>query len=78
MDDQKMRLYVWKDPYSVRWGSSIVYAVATSEEEARKLATRAPVSHFGGSPDPSEGREMELGVPRVVDLPYAEIYEWSE
>lgn len=79
MDDQKLRLYVWRNPYPVSWGSSIVYAVAASEEEARKSATTAPVSHYGGDPDPNEGRAMTLGVPtRVVDLPYAEIYQWSE
>lgn len=63
----------------VSYGSSVVYAVADSEEEARQLALVAPISCYGHDPEERKSPPYELGAPtRVVDVPYAEIYEWSE
>jgi hypothetical protein len=76
-----MKLYVWKSPYGVSYGGSIAYAVAESEEDARALVIAAPVSEYGYDPERrGNNPDMDiLGPPdRVCDLPYAEIYEWSE
>jgi hypothetical protein len=74
-----MKLFVWKEPYGVSYGSSIAYAVANTEEEARKLVESAGVSEYGRYPKPRNFPLDPLGPPdRVLDLPYAEIYEWSE
>jgi hypothetical protein len=75
-----MKLYVWNRPYSVSYGGSIVYAVAESEEAARALAAVAPINCYGFGAEPRVGRRLDISGPptAVHDLPYAEIYEWSE
>lgn len=75
-----MKLFVWNDPYVVKWGGSTAYAVAETEDEARALVMKAPISQYGLAAKGSAGlSEDVLGAPdRVVELPYAEIYEWSE
>lgn len=78
-----MKLFVWADPYRVTYGSSAVFAVAETVEEARREAARGnwysyvefPHAH-GGSAD---ALAAKLGEPtRVVDLPCAEWHEWTE
>lgn len=73
-----MKLYIWNEPYRVRYGSSIVYAVAETEEQARELAEKAPKSPYGLGVE-NGGCKLKGRAPdRVLELPCAEIYEWSE
>lgn len=75
-----MRLFVWNNPYSVSYGGSIAYAVAESEEDARAMIVGAPVNAYGLGAEYRPKPPMDiLGPPDAVhELPYAEIYEWSE
>lgn len=73
-----MKLYVWNDPYHIDYGGTCLYVIAESEEQARELAPSAGVSQYGHEPGGGPPQKMELGVPRVHDLPHAEIYHWSE
>jgi hypothetical protein len=80
-----MKLYVWNNPYDVRYGGSCLYAVADSEDAARDIAMSALRSHYGYDPGNDDHRldqrirKEALGAPtRVRELPYAEVYEWSE
>ena len=74
-----MQLYVWESPYPVTYGGSCAYAVAETVEQARELVSRAWVSEYGYTPRPLGRKPDVSGEPtRVCDLPYAEIYEWSE
>lgn len=77
--DLAMKLYIWVNPYTVSYGGSVVYAVAENVERARQLAREAPRMAFGGYEKPPMGAALELGAPdRILKLPCAEIYEWSE
>jgi alkanesulfonate monooxygenase SsuD/methylene tetrahydromethanopterin reductase-like flavin-dependent oxidoreductase (luciferase family) len=72
-----MKLYIWVNPYRVSYGSSLVFAVAESEEAARLAARTGDAYTFWKYPAPMPG--ATLGVPdRVVDLPAAEWHEWRE
>lgn len=76
-----MKLYVWSNPYPVSYGSSMVFAIANSLEEAKLIAadkercTAYAYNEFKQDSLPG----VSLGEPiRVVDLPCAEWHEWSE
>ena len=76
-------MFIWNDVYRVSYGSAVVYAVAETEEEARRLAESAPVSQYGSDPGNTERPQRGCGLKgrapdRVLDVPCAEIYEWSE
>ncbi len=74
-----MKLYVWNNPYDVAFGGSCAYAVADSEDEARALVEAASAAQYGHEPKgSSEGAKVPGPPDRVHELPYAEIYEWSE
>lgn len=77
-----MKLYVWNDPYDVKYGGSCLYAIAATEDEARKIAADAGRATYGSQPEAGMRAAQlprDLGPPtRVHDLPYAEVYEWSE
>lgn len=73
-----MKLYVWSNPYPVSYGSSMVFAIAESEEQAREIAKTAPCYSFNEY-DNGKAPQDKLGKPiRVVDLPCAEWHEWRE
>lgn len=73
-----MRLYIWADPYSVSFGTSGLFVVASSLEEAKALA-KTGKSYSYMLYDNLEVPVVELGEPtRIVDLPCAEWHEWSE
>jgi alkanesulfonate monooxygenase SsuD/methylene tetrahydromethanopterin reductase-like flavin-dependent oxidoreductase (luciferase family) len=77
----RLRLYAWQDPYDVRWGTSVVVAVAASEDDARAKARRARLSPFGMEPD--KGQVMPLdaeldGPPDWVSDDLTVCLEWSE
>ena len=88
-----MRLFVWNNPYRVSYGSSLVFAVAETLEEARAIAqSRAAAWYaYGVYPDGSPpytdnhvsntSRESApmLGEPtRIVDIPCSEWHRWEE
>lgn len=79
-----MKLFVWNDPLEVPWGGSILYAVAETVEQAREIAMKAPLAEYGLDHEPlTEGSTWEgrfvLGEPiRIIEAPYAEIYQWNE
>lgn len=76
-----MKLFVWSDPYPVKYGSSMVFAIAESEVEARKQAEKGlayKYCNYAGD-GVSPGIAKKLGEPdRIVDVPCAEWHEWSE
>lgn len=78
-----VKLFVWNEPYHVHYGSSLLFAVAETEEEARAIVV-AEARHFqyGRVQERGPGYPPELvaklGAPRVVDLPCAEFHEWAE
>lgn len=72
-----MKLFIWNEPYPVKYGSSMVFAVAETVEEAREIAKASPRYSFDSFD--GTGGTVGLGTPdRVVDLPCAEWHEWSE
>jgi hypothetical protein len=73
-----MKLFVWNNPYEVRWGHSLVVAVAETVEDARQQAIAGKAYTYGQfERDGVQG--TPLGEPiRIVDLPCAEWHEWSE
>ena len=78
-----MKLYIWKDVYSVKYGAAFLYSIADSIEQARELALNAKTSEYGYAPKPDSRSQVEPSIvngppDRIVDLPYAEVYEWSE
>lgn len=82
MSTQKM--FVWVDPYSVSYGSSLLIVVAESEEAARLEAAKGTMCSFGTPDNFQEPKDWSklvepLGAPdRVMDIPCAEWHEWSE
>lgn len=71
-----MKVYVWEDPYQVTYGSSLIIAVASSIEEAKKVVkeqkTFSQWTHKKTWP-------IELGEPtRILEAPCCEWHEWSE
>lgn len=73
-----MKLYVWVNPYPVRYGSSLLMAVAENVSQARKIAAKAPGYAYGQYRQ-NGGGDLKLGTPdRIVKLPCAEWHEWSE
>jgi len=73
-----MKLYVWNTPYHIDYGSTCLYAIASSEDEARKIAENANVSKYGYEPRGIAPIKLDRPPDRVHDLPYAEVYQWSE
>lgn len=79
-----MKLYVWANPYSIEYGTSVVFAVADNEEAAREQAKHGRYYAFAEYDHRSEETmealaTIELKEPtRVVDLPCAEWWSWSE
>lgn len=73
-----MKMYVWNEPYKISYGSSILYVVANSLMQAKKLAKHAIVQKYGFSDNGTLG-DIKLGEPtRILDLPCAEVYHWEE
>lgn len=73
-----MKLYIWDSPYNVSWGGSCLYVLAYDLEQAKELALTASVSNYGYNPVQKMSIK-NLGAPtRIVEGPYAEVFEWSE
>ena len=78
IEERGVKLFVWVDPYPVNYGSSMVFAVAETEESARAQVEGAPSYSFGQYENPPV-KGLKLGDPtRIVELPCAEWHEWSE
>lgn len=76
-----MKLFVWCDPYRVSNGSSMVFATAETEDDARKQAAKGLAYRYGKYKQDGNFSVLaaKLGKPnRVVGLPCAEWHEWSE
>lgn len=72
-----MKLFVWNNPYRVSYGSSMAFAVAETEEQAREIATASPAYAYGEYEQKTP--QVKLGAPdRIVELPCAEWHRWSE
>ena len=74
----EMKLFVWVDPYRVNYGSSMCFAVAKTEELAKKKLAKAKGYRFAQFDMAPSG--PKLGKPdRVLSLrDAAEWHEWSE
>lgn len=73
----KMKLYVWDNPYYVDYGHSMVFVIAPTLRQARIQAQQGKAYSFGYEQDSRPS--VELGKPtRVVDLPCAEWHKWEE
>lgn len=70
-----MKLFIWEDPYLVKWGMSLVVAIAETVEQAREVAIAA-----SDAPDNMKrGGTLTLGEPtQVIDVPGATWFEWKE
>lgn len=79
--ENRLQLYVWK-PYAVPYGSSLLFVVASSIEEAKEQASRAAGYYsYGDNFFESDMKALanELGEPlRILPLPCAEWHEWGE
>lgn len=72
-----MKLYVWSNPYRVSYGSSMVFAIADSLDEAKEIAANGKAYSYNEYDQPTP--KVSLGEPiRIVDLPCAEWHQWSE
>jgi hypothetical protein len=75
---KKMKMYVWADPYEVRYGSSCCIAVAESLEQAKEVA-KSGKSYSSSVYELDSHLQVELGEPtRIIDLPCAEWNKWEE
>lgn len=73
-----MKLYIWDNPISVSYGTSLLFVAANNLREARRLAKKS-VSYAYASNNGEQAVDVSKVRPsRVVNLPYAEYHEWSE
>ena len=71
-----MKVFVWNDPYHIKYGGSFLFAVAENVEAAKAEAMKR-IGESGSLSYMPKG--FSLGEPFAVhELPYAEWYEWSE
>lgn len=74
-----MKMFVWADPYKIPYGSTMLVAVAETEDEAREMAVKSPAYAYAAYEDESTPTNVHLGSPtRVVELPCAEWHAWPE
>lgn len=74
-----MKLFVWKEPYDVKWGSSTLFVVANDLEEARAHALNTSISEYGSIPHRDQIALPDIGEPDwILDMPGALAYEWAE
>jgi hypothetical protein len=75
-----VKVFIWVNPYHISYGGVFLFAVAEDEAAARELiAKETPRFAYGNYPEKPLVFTGELGPPdRVIDAPYAEVYEWQE
>lgn len=75
-----VKMFVWANPYHIRYGTSAFFAVAETVDEARELAQRSKAYayvEFGGKQ--FDASSVVLGEPtRILDVPCGEWHDWSE
>lgn len=75
-----MKLFVWSEPYSVKWGSTMLIVVAETLDDAKQQAAIGKAyryTEFEQEHIPMDA--ARLGEPtRIVDLPCAEWHLWEE
>jgi hypothetical protein len=75
-----MKLFIWADPYSVSYGSSMIFAVAETVDQAKTIA-KTSMAYVYGKYDDNDNHPQgtELGTPdRILDLPCAEWHAFRE
>lgn len=76
-----MKLYFWNEPYPVKWGGSLLFAVAESLDEAKRIAASVMSYRYGVHENDTSFlivQSADLGEPtRVLNLPCAEWHEWE-
>jgi hypothetical protein len=74
-----MKLFIWSNPYKVNYGSSMLFAVAETLEQAKELAITSKSYCYNEYPNMKGNINISLKDPiRILDLPCAEWHEWSE
>lgn len=77
-----MKLFVWANPYQVKYGTSAFFAVAETVDDARAIARSAPRYSFFACEDGAgmaNADQLLAGEPtRIIDVPCGEWHEWSE
>lgn len=81
MDKKQMKLYVWKQPYSVAYGQADLFVVAENLKIALELAQSKLAKRYSYNTLEGKGgyNHFKLFKPtRIVKLPCAEWHKWSE
>jgi hypothetical protein len=80
-----MKMFIWDNPVLIKYGGSVIVAVAETIEEAREVATTQAQSSFvglgiGRYPDKKEdySRFIQGEPSRVVDVPCVEVFYYQE
>lgn len=73
-----MKVFIWRNPYRVSYGSSLAIAVAETVEEAREKLKNAGRSEYGYEPESFGAVDVAREPDRILDAPCAEVYEWHE
>lgn len=76
-----MKLFVWVDPYDLMYGSSLLFAVAETEADAKIVAAQSIGYKYGKYPQDGSFSAIaeKLGpADRVLDIPCSEWHEWTE
>lgn len=71
-----MKLFVWEDPFHVRYGTSLYFAVAENTAQARQIAQMA--GRHGLSAQHGTVEALAAEPTRVLDLPAGEWHTWEE
>lgn len=76
-----MKLFVWANPYSIPYGSTLAFAVAETVDAAREQLSKSAAWAYSeySSENPGIKNTSVLKEPtRVLDLPCAEWHKWEE
>lgn len=74
-----MKLFVWYEPYDIKWGGSALYVMAEDLEQAKKLAAeKVPVMPDSRGEYYFKSLKNMPEPDMIFDGPSAVIYEWSE
>lgn len=75
-----MKLFIWKDPHKIDYGGTCLYVMANDLQEARNLALAAQDASYGEAwnKEPVRVDVQNVEPDRVIEGPYAELYQWSE
>lgn len=78
----QMKVFVWRNPYPVHYGSAFAFAIAPDVEAARAAIRAGGVSQYGHDPEGTTVAGITLDIDRepdrILEGPAGEIVEWSE